>query len=68
MTIRGEVLELSCIQTDGRTVGPTERCPYAFRKDANAPVKNNCVGQSPSSEAINHLASLETSTFFFFGP
>jgi len=64
MKIRGEVLELSCIRTDRRTVGPKERCPCAFRKDANTPVKNNCVEQSASSEAINHLASLETSTFF----
>jgi len=63
MSICGEVLELSCIQTDGRTVGRKERCPYAFRKDANAPVKNNCVGQGASSEAINHLAGPEKSTF-----
>lgn len=52
-------------QMDGRTGGPTERCSCALRKDANAPMKNNCIGQGASSEAINHSASLETSTFFF---
>ena len=60
MKIRGPVLELSCIQTDG----PTERRSYALGKDANAPKKNNCIEQSSASEAKNHSAILETSTFF----
>jgi hypothetical protein len=52
MTIRAAVLELSCTQTDERT----ERCSYALRKDANAPMKNSCIGQSASSEAKNPLS------------
>jgi hypothetical protein len=66
MTIRGAVFELSRIPTtDGRTGWPAEWCSYAIRKDANAPVKNSCIGQSASSEAKTRAACLETSTFFW---